>query len=312
MYLVMKFDMATLKKLLLASVLVGFASSASAGEVNPCDVWSWQITGAIQSQNYTGTVPSLPAPISATSCAGVYQGNEGPTLNPSPNLGYNGDGLLNGQSGLLSPTQFIAPSQLQDLKGDGAPLDPGWIMLGFLGDVDGNTGALGNEGELNYSSVTTGLGTFNLGNYVTYKQFMDYMTGGTWRLEVDADIVAKLALIGLDRSVFDHLAFSVKSSDYWAVYDFDFNKINQANSGAFDLNQPYVLSGTWTTNKDFYNCQPQTGKGDVACVPKNGQDISHMSVWVRDPIGDNKVPAPGTLFLLGIGLVALSFFVKRT
>ncbi len=283
------------KKILMASVLVGMASSASAATANACDVWSWSITGAIPSASYTGTIPSFPGnptpAIPSTSCVGVNQGNQGPYLNPNPNLGYHNDGLLNGQGGLLSPTQFIQSSQLQDLKGDGAPLDPGWIMLGILN---------GSSGSLSYSNITTALGTFNLGQFVTYRQTQDYVMGGGWSLVVDKDVVSKLAAIGLARSIFDHLAFTVKSSTYWAVYDFDFNSLS-----GFDLNQPYSIKGNWTTNLDFYNCMPRTGNNhDDPCVPNNGQEISHMAVWVRDPISYD-VPAPATLFLLGAGLLAL-------
>jgi hypothetical protein len=269
------------KTLIFATLYVGLATSASAATTNPCDVWSWQLTGAIPVQYYTGTIPDLaaPAPYSSTSCVGVNQGNEGPFTNPNPNLGYANDGLLNGEGGLLSPTQFISPSQLQDIKKDGTANDPGWIMLGSLE---------GNSGELSYNTVTTKLGTYNLGDFVTYTQTKSYDVGGIWELIVDKNLVSKLTAIGLDRSAFDHMAISVKSSHDWAVYDFDFNQIP-----GFDLTQPYSLKGTWTTNSDFYN---KNG---------NGQDISHMAIWVRDPIPENRVPAPATLLLIGAGLLAL-------
>jgi hypothetical protein len=272
------------RHLFFATLFVGVASSASAATTNPCDVWSWQLTGAIPVQYYAGSIPNLPSAIPSTSCVGVNQGNDDPFNNPHPNLGYANDGLLNGEGGLLSPTQFINASQLQDIKKDGTANDPGWIMLGSLG---------GNSGELSYNSVTTQLGTFNLADFVTYTQTYLNEVEGTWELIVDKDLVSKLTAIGLDRSAFDHLAISVKASQYWAVYDFDFNLIP-----GFDLTQPYSLKGTWTTNYDFYN------------EKNKGQDISHMAVWVRDPIPEHNVPAPATLFLIGAGLLALRMTAK--
>jgi hypothetical protein len=285
-------------KFSLIAICLGIAStSASAGAtgvldpLNPCGLVNWQITGAIQSSAYSGTVTPLPGAINATSCAGVYTGNEGPALNPSPNIGYLNDGLLNGQSGLLSPTQFISSGQLLDIQTPGSFIDPGWIKLGQLN---------GNAGELGYSSITPeGSAAYSLSNVIKYTQTIDSTVGGFWLLEVDKNIVSLLSAAGLSRSTFDHLAFSVKSSTSWAVYDFDFNLINDQSPGSFDLNVPYTLSGTWTMNGDFEN---QFG---------TAQDISHISVWARDPLATNQVPLPGTVFLVAIGLLALGAVQKR-
>lgn len=276
---------------ILALVAGLISVSAQAVECTPA---SWQITGAIPSSLYTGSVPSLPGPIAATGCVGVNAGNEeaGGTYSPSPNLGYLNDGLLNGQGGFVSPTQFISSSQLMDLRTPGVVEDPGWIMLGDLG---------GNSGTLQTRQVTpSGGAAFDIGSVVRYTQTETSNGVGTWLLEVDKDIVQILNAAGLfQRSFFDHLAFSVKAGNFWAIYDFDFNIINTATGGAFSLDRPYTIAGTWTTICDFCN-----DRG-------NPQDISHMSVWVRDPITPNRVPLPGTLLLVGLGLLVLAFSKKR-
>lgn len=80
-------------KFVLIAICFG-VSSASADPVgasgvldpsNLCSITNWQITGAIKSSDYAGSVTALPVAISSTSCAGVYTGNDGPALNPSPN-----------------------------------------------------------------------------------------------------------------------------------------------------------------------------------------------------------------------------------
>jgi hypothetical protein len=126
-------------------------------------------------------------------------------------------------------------------------------------------------------------------------------SGGTWSLKTEANIAELLAAAGLfDRSYFDHLAFVVKAGSGandkeggWAIYDFDFNKLLLASGNAFDLTQPYSFTGTWNMD-DF-----------------DGKAISHMSVWARDPISVNSVPVPGTMFLVGLGLLALGYGRKK-
>lgn len=265
--------MNTIQKAYVIACLGVFSLSAQAAI---CTNDSFVITTMTSSIDNTSVVLP-PTGIQSTSCYGVIAGNDaqGGTLEPNPNLGYLNDGLLNGEGGKISPTQFISASQLQALQDPNSPVDPGWIMLGTLE---------GNSGELNYYDKP-----LDISDLITFNMYADH----TWSLTTVANIVEILNDAGIfDRNYFDHLAFVVKagsgpSDGGWAVYDFDFNLLLLAFPGAFDLTVPYSFTGTWNMD-DFGN-----------------KDISHMSLWARDPISANSVPVPGTVLLLGLGLVAL-------
>lgn len=270
---------------------VMFASAqAGAGDIPyqvvPCTTDSFQITSAYPSGNPSGLVDYSSNPISATSCYGVMSENDDKVkdLNPHLNLGYLGDGLLNGgitQDAIqyVSPTQFFTTpkDQLLALRDPNVAEDPGWIELGML---DGDTW------KFDYSDVPV-----KIEDLITFI----FKKDGTWSLAVNPSIKTLLSNVnGLNRSNFDHLAFAVKAGNQnsdagWAIYDFNFNAIT-----GFDLSIPYTFEGMWNMD-DF-----------------DGKTISHMSLWARDPITDNNVPLPGTLFLMGIGLLALGFFMKRS
>lgn len=313
--------MNTIKKIALVAAL---GLSAGVAQAATCTTSSFTIT--TMSNAITGTPVSLPGPISATSCAGVFDGNndQGGLSSPNPNLGYAGDGLMNGGtfkekvgSGqfvdkvVLDPLTFLVESDLLDLKGDGTANDPGWILLGNMD---------GSPGKFNYYDKP-----FDISKALSFKMECPAeatsCTAGTWKLTLSKNILELLQGSLLNRSFFDHLAFVVKAgsgngdkdngekgkSDKdkggddtdaklggWAVYDFDFNKLlAQAGGSLFSLDQPYSFTGTWNT-KDFGNKQ-----------------ISHMSLWARDPLSTNQVSEPATLAMLGIGLLAAGFATRR-
>lgn len=271
------------------------AASAHATPVQaPCTLDSWTITSA----GVTGTPMVSTGTINDTSCIGVYgtPNNIESYFAAPPNLGYLNDGLLNGQGGIVSPTQFISPSQLLALNPatPGQKIDPGWIQLGTLA---------GNSGSMTASNVTpVGGSPFNLSQVVSYSQTtvpggsgLLGSIGGNWTLTVNADIVNILHSNGLfSRNNFDQLAIEVKAGSNWAVYDFDFTKLS-----GFDLTKPYTLSGTWNLD-DFRN-------------PQNNADqaISGLTIWARDPLTTTSVPEPGSLPLVAAGLIGLAMLAQR-
>ncbi len=274
-------------------------ASATAAVMPSCTLDSYAITAAAGA----GATPvSLGATINATSCLGVKTmepGKNPASVKPDDgNLGYLNDGLLNGEGGLVPWNTFISATQLQDLNpATKGAVDPGWIQLGTMSS---------SNGTLSTSSIGTGASAFNLGNVLTFTEKTTNTTNGgglkggiagTWTLNLNPNIVNILHANGLFlRNNFDQLAFVVKASNSWAVYDFDFTKI-----GGFDLTKPYSLSGTWNLN-DFRN---PTNKAD--------QGLSFLGVWARDPMGpaSNNVPEPGILGLFGAGLVSLMGLRRR-
>lgn len=278
----------------LSAGLMFLAGSAVAAPyiTNPDTCKDYRVTintiekSPLDGQEIIYPTETLGAPIDATSCFGVIAGNDhqGGLSAPDPNIGQLNDGLLNGEGGLISPLQFITQDQLLDLDGDGTATDPGWI---FLGDVQQGRGFSAYDKPLDISTILdfTLLCTGSGG---------DACTSGTWSLETELNII-DIVQKELGRNAFDHLALVIKASNRYAIYDFDFNILAPqflAAGGDFDFETPYSFTGTWNT-QDFLN---KKGKP---------QDFSHISLWVRDPLVQNDVPTPGTLALLGAGLLLL-------
>lgn len=260
---------------------LGFVVHSAQASVATCTLDSFTIN--TMTNSVTGNPVALPGAIQATGCFGVNAGNDaqGGLNEPDPNLGYLGDGLLNGGMfkgmRLVDPGQFIDATQFQAIKDPAKPVDPGWIMLGTL---NGPSGVMTPYDK-----------PLDFGALLSFQM----NANKTWSLTTNPNLVQMLNDSGLfGRSYFDHLAFVVKAgaggnqdTGGWAIYDFDFNKLLATAPGAFTLSQPYSFTGTWNMD-DF-----------------GGKDISHMSVWARDPISTTNIPVPGTVFLAGIGLLAL-------
>lgn len=231
--------------------------------------------------------------INASSCFGLVEGNDSGNLsNPNPNIGQLGDGLLNGQRNIISPTQFINSSQLLDLDKNGTATDPGWIYLGKVESGGANTWS-GHDKPLNIDDILDVTMTCTGSGSDSCKQ-------GTWTLETSLDIIKEVQQV-LGRNAFDHLAFVIKAGNRYAIYDFDFNIIAESliDSGLFDFTTPYSFTGNWDTG-DFPNPNGN-----------NTQNMSHISLWARDPLPTNNVPAPGTLALTALGFIVLSLSMRR-
>jgi hypothetical protein len=264
---------------LLSSISVAAAPIECDGNLN--DI---VITSAVSTQTNIDIVSAGDA-ISATACAGFFAGNDHPL--PSLNTGIWGDGLLNGQKHKKGGTWFDAPGafittdELQDLDNNGLVNDPGWIFLGKDDGVGFQTT------ELTQWYTDTSL--FDLAAFLKVDfSCAQECKSGDWSLKfLEPDkMLSELSLTIFGQSFFDHLAFSFKVGNKTIIYDFNFNVINAETGGAFDLNTPHNFKGEF----------------DLSGFSK---DISHISVWARDPINTVSVDEPVSLLLFSSGFFAL-------
>lgn len=258
---------------------------AQASTCSTSSVWASTITPLAGGANV------LTSNIDATACVGAYVGNDTPLPGSQggANLGYYGDGLVNGAAqggkgstggnalfpnGMFSelyPTQFLNPN------GDGIHADPGWIYAGtsngssFAGALIGNT--------LKVSDSTF---SFNVGANGT----------GTWA--ITPDLQNALALAGLLKgNALDQFAIVVKYGNAFQAFDFT------AASLGLSLNNPPTL----------YNF---SGGFDLSSyLTAAGGGFSHVDLYFRDPVLGTNIPEPGSLALLGLGFAALGFFNRR-
>lgn len=268
------------------------AAWVSAGPLPLCNNADVRVTKYVGSPSGTASNWTEPAtPINAAACAGAFAGNDMPV--PSLNLGYKGDGLLNGAPQSTPPRANIFPGgafmrelglQYSDLQDDGVADDPGWIMLGRF-DFDTNLfgpsaigGSLGIVLSDFFSVTSTGAGT------------------GTWAFSPDAGFTARADAI-LGKHDFDQFALVFKASTSFAAYDFSTEQFG------WDSGELFGLQGSYDTRNTL-----RTSNG------KNPAGISHISLWARDPFFNDSeltVPEPGTLALVGLAFAGLAFSRRR-
>lgn len=290
--------LSTASKLILAGGLLCVSAQASA--LRSCNTADVKITSVSQYSDTTAsatlqTITQPGATWNAADCAGAFSGND--AFYPQTNLGYAGDGLLNGgvqndKSGstLFPGGAFITPQYpLQDLDKDGQATDPGWIMLGKYQE-------LSKDGPWAFVPNTIG-GHSDIVTSSFFTATISSAGKGTWAFTPDATVAQRTSTI-LGRNYFDQFALVFKAGDSFSVYDFTPDLFGMLPP---DVDDPvmnwfgtYDVSGTLRAGKD----------------DKNPAGLSHISLWVRDPAATvqtttTQVPEPSTLALLGVSAAAL-------
>ncbi len=219
-----------------------------------------------------------------TECVGAYVGNDTPYPGTAggANLGYLGDGLVNGaaQAGggntggsVLFPNGMFSNLYTnQNLAGNG-PVDPGWIYVGqwASGSFSGATIGKGTN-----TPVTISSSTFNVSLNSGGKT-------GSFALTPDVDIVSQLNAV-LNGNLLDQFAIVFKAGNAFEAFDFT----------AETLDLPVSAE----TIYNFY------GSFDISSLINKYGGLSHIDLYVRDPI-PTKVPEPASWALLALGLAGL-------
>lgn len=277
-----------MKKSLLAATVVLTIGALHSGAASAavCNVSDVQVThvGQYSSTSADATLTWMPVgTVNAAACAGAFGGNDQPK--PKENLGYAGDGLLNGAIQQTPPNANLFPGgafnhlyTATDLNGDGVN-DPGWIMLGRTGDGGQfNPEAIGGDSSIVLSSfftvTTTGQGK------------------GTWSFTPDAAVASRASAV-LGDNYFDQFALVFKLANAFVVYDFTGAQFGVTDPSASD--PIFTFSGTF----------------DISDTTKGG--LSHVSLWARDPSSSvtTQLPEPGLLGLLGIATLGFALSRRR-
>lgn len=297
--------LSTASKLVLAGGLLCVSAQASA--LRSCNTADVKITSVSMFSDTTSSA-TLQTIYSgsqgAADCAGAFAGND--AFYPTTNLGYAGDGLLNGGAqngsggGTLFPGgAFITPQYpLQDLDKDGKATDPGWIMLGKYQE-------LSKDGPWAFVPNTIG-GHSDIVTSSFFTATISTAGKGTWAFTPDATVAQRTSTI-LGRNYFDQFALVFKAGDSFSVYDFTPDLFHMPPP---DVDDPVM---NWFGTYDVSGTLRAGGKDGL----KNPAGLSHISLWVRDPAATvqtttTQVPEPSTLALLGVSAAALIRTRRKT
>lgn len=268
---------------ILATASLTVGSSSAMAVLGDCNLGSVTVNSV--SIAATGTVIST-TPIDAASCYGAFAGNDKPE--PTVNLGYKDDGLLNGETQSVKPYADVfgngafltSTYQPYDLNNDGIA-DPGWIYLGKTEFGAGGFDAVNTVGNV------TGIVWDSF-----FTASFDSTTGvWQWAFAPDADVASRASAV-LGQNYFDQFALVFKQSKEFAAYNFTGEQFGIDHPSASDpiLN----FSGTADLSKVF-----------------GSSGLSHISLWARDPGANSAVPEPGILGLVGVAMLGIAVLRRR-